>query len=61
MEQLGAETKFAQIVDLMESASTQKPRLAQLADKVAAPFLVVVLLLRAPQPCTGGVPTPDRH
>ena len=45
VEQLGAETKFAQIVDLMESASTQKPRLAQLADKVAAPFLVVVLLL----------------
>lgn len=28
----------------MESASLQKPRLAQLADKVARPFLVVVLL-----------------
>lgn len=40
---VGAQTKFAQIVELMESASTQKPRLAQLADKVAAPFLVVVL------------------
>lgn len=43
VERLGAQTQFAQIVDLMESASTQKPRLAQLADKVAAPFLVVVL------------------
>lgn len=45
VEHVGTQTKFAQIVDLMESASTQKPRLAQLADKVAGPFLVVVLLL----------------
>ena len=44
-ELVGAETKFAQIVDLMESASTQKPRLALLADKVAAPFLLVVVVL----------------
>ena len=44
---LGADTRFAQIVDLMESASTQKPRLAQLADKVAGPFLIAVLLLAA--------------
>jgi P-type Cu2+ transporter len=44
---LGADTKFAQIVGLMESASTQKPRLAQLADRVAVPFLVLVLLLAA--------------
>ncbi len=47
VEHIGDQTKFAQIVDLMESASTQKPRLAQLADKVAAPFLVVVLVLAA--------------
>lgn len=44
---VGAQTKFAQIVDLMESASVRKPRLAQLADKVAAPFLMVVLVLAA--------------
>ncbi len=44
VEGVGADTRFAQIVDLMESASMQKPRLAQLADKVARPFLVVVLL-----------------
>ena len=43
--QLGGNTRFAQIVALMERASTDKPRLAQLADRIAAPFLVVVLLL----------------
>ena len=43
VEQLGGQSKFAQIVELMESAVTQKPRLAQLADKVAGPFLLVVL------------------
>lgn len=45
VEQVGSQTKFAQIVDLMDSALLQKPRLAQLADKVAGPFLVVVLML----------------
>jgi P-type Cu2+ transporter len=43
--QLGSNTRFAHIVALMERAATDKPRLAQLADRVAAPFLVVVLLL----------------
>ena len=43
--QLGLNTRFAQIVALMERAATDKPRLAQIADRVAAPFLVVVLLL----------------
>jgi Cu2+-exporting ATPase len=32
------QTRFAQIVALMESASLQKPRLAQLADRIARPF-----------------------
>lgn len=44
LEKLGGNTRFAQIVALMEKASTEKPRLAILADKVAAPFLVLVLL-----------------
>ena len=44
VESLGASTRFGQIVALMESASLQKPRLAQLADRVARPFLVAVLL-----------------
>ena len=44
VEGTGQSTRFAQIVALMESASLQKPRLAQLADRVARPFLVLVLL-----------------
>ena len=45
VEQVGSTTQFAQIVALMEGASTQKPRLAQLADRIAGPFLLVVLAL----------------
>lgn len=41
---LGRDTRFGQIVALMESASLQKPRLAQLADRIARPFLGAVLL-----------------
>lgn len=44
VEGMGAQTRFAQIVALMESASLQKPRLAQLADRIARPFLVAVLV-----------------
>jgi Cu2+-exporting ATPase len=44
---LGGETRFAQIVALMEKASTEKPRLAVLADRIAAPFLVLVMLAAA--------------
>lgn len=47
MARLGRDTRFAQIVALMERASTEKPRLAVLADRVAAPFLVLVLLAAA--------------
>lgn len=44
VEGAGGQTRFAQIVALMESASLQKPRLAQLADRIARPFLVAVLV-----------------
>jgi len=44
MWKAGGQTRFAQIVALMESASLQKPRLAQLADRIARPFLVAVLV-----------------
>lgn len=47
IQRLGRETRFAQIVALMEKASTEKPRLAVLADRIAAPFLVLVLLAAA--------------
>ncbi len=44
VERTGSETRFAQIVALMESASTSKPQLAQLADRIARPFLIFVLV-----------------
>ena len=44
LERLGDQTRFAQIVALMESASTTKPPIARLADRIAKPFLVAVLL-----------------
>lgn len=43
----GAQTRFAQIVSLMESAAMDKPALARLADRIAPPFLVAVLLAAA--------------
>ena len=42
--QVGAATRFAQIVMLMESASVSKPEMALLADRWAKPFLWGVLL-----------------
>ncbi|MDO8252110.1 MAG: cation-translocating P-type ATPase [Rhodoferax sp.] len=44
VERTGDQTRFAQIVALMESASTTKPTLARLADRIAKPFLIAVLL-----------------
>ncbi|NCP39466.1 MAG: cadmium-translocating P-type ATPase [Rhodoferax sp.] len=44
---LGDETRFAQIVRLMESAATSKPNLARLADRIARPFLMAVLIAAA--------------
>ena len=43
VDQIGTATRFAQIVELMENASLQKPRLALLADRMAKPFLWLVL------------------
>ena len=45
VERVGNDTQFSQIVSLMENASLQKPRLAQLADRVAKPFLWGVLVM----------------
>lgn len=44
LERVGEQTRFAQIVALMESASVTKPRIARLADRMARPFLIAVLL-----------------
>ena len=44
VEQVGTATRYAQIVSLMESASAHKPAMAELADRLAKPFLIGVLL-----------------
>ena len=44
---VGEQTRFAQIVSLMQSASTTKPATAALADRLAKPFLIGVLLAAA--------------
>lgn len=45
IEQMGEHTRFSQIVRLMEQASLEKPQLAQLADRLAKPFLIGILLI----------------
>jgi Cu2+-exporting ATPase len=47
VDRVGAATRFAQIVALMESASATKPRGVILADRIAKPFLLAVLLAAA--------------
>ena len=44
VDKLGADSRYAQIVALMARATLDKPKLALLADRVARPFLVFVLL-----------------
>jgi len=47
VERLGGDTRHAAIVALMERASVDKPRLARLADRIATPFLLCVMLAAA--------------
>ena len=47
VERIGADTRFAAIVALMERASVEKPPLARLADRIAGPFLFGVLIASA--------------
>ena len=47
VEGVGASTRFAQIVALMDSAATSKPQSAQMADRLAKPFLIGVLVAAA--------------
>lgn len=43
IEKLGAATQYGQIVDLINQASIEKPRLAKIADSIAKPFLIFVI------------------
>ena len=47
VQRVANNTRFAQIVALMEAASSTKPTLALLADRLAKPFLVGVMLSAA--------------
>ena len=47
IDQIGQSTKYGQIVALMERVSVEKPRLALLADRIAKPFLLMVLIAAA--------------
>ena len=45
IEKVGEDTVLSSIVRLLDRAQTEKPRLAQLADRVAAWFVLVILIL----------------
>jgi Cu2+-exporting ATPase len=47
VERVGGQTRYAGIVALMEQASMDKPHLAQVADRIASPFLLVVMAAAA--------------
>lgn len=47
VEQIGADTRFAKIAALMESAALSRPAVARLADRIARPFVIAVLLAAA--------------
>ncbi|MGC4395957.1 heavy metal translocating P-type ATPase [Hydrogenophaga sp. T2] len=47
LDRVGSDTRYAHIVRLMERAATERPRLAELADRIAGPFLVLVMLAAA--------------
>ena len=47
VDKAGSDTRFARIVALMQAAATEQPQLARLADRLAKPFLIGVLLAAA--------------
>ena len=47
VERTGDATRYGEIVALMERASVEKPNIARIADRIASPFLLAVLLAAA--------------
>lgn len=47
VDYLGESTQYGQIVKLINQAATEKPRLSQIADRIATPFLVMVMFSAA--------------
>jgi len=60
VQRVGADTRFEAIVSMMRSAMSQRPASARLADRWAAPFLWVVLLLAAGGAAVWSVIDPSR-
>jgi P-type Cu2+ transporter len=60
VQRVGGDTRLETIVSMMRSALTQRPSLARLADRWAAPFLWVVLLLAAGAAAVWSVIDPSR-
>ena len=60
VQRVGPDTRLEGIVAMMRSAATQRPALARLADRWAAPFLWVVLLLAAGGAAAWSVIDPTR-
>ena len=44
LQSIGEATQYGQIVNLINQAAIEKPRLSQLADRIARPFLLFVIL-----------------
>lgn len=60
IDRLGDQTRYGQIVTLMQRAAVDKPRLARLADRLARPFLWAVLILAAAAAFHAGFDDPAR-
>ncbi|MBK1616185.1 heavy metal translocating P-type ATPase [Rubrivivax gelatinosus] len=60
VERAGADTRYEAIVSMMRDALSQRPSLARVADRWAAPFLWIVLLLAAGAAAVWSVVDPSR-
>jgi len=60
VERVGADTRYEAIVALLREAMAQRPALSRIADRVAAPFLVGVLLLAGVAAAVWSVVDPAR-
>ncbi len=60
VQRTGADTRFEALVSMMRSAMSQRPAAARVADRWAAPFLWVVLLLAAAAAAVWSVIDPSK-
>lgn len=60
VEQVGENTRLSAIVRLMERAATEKPRIVELADRIATRFVTALLLVAAAVAVVWWVIDPDK-